>query len=39
MALPSYCKNVPMSHASRRSARLNDFALYIAISSIVIAFF
>jgi|SRR5690348_14471162 hypothetical protein len=28
-----------MSHASRRSARLKDFALYIAISSIVIVFF
>ena len=39
MALPSYCKNLPMSHASRRSGRLKDFALYIAISSIVIAFF
>lgn len=38
-ALPSYCKNLAMSHASRRSARLKDFALYISISSVVIAFF
>lgn len=38
-ALPSCCKILSMSHIDRRRARINDFALYIAISGAVIAFF